>query len=139
MKAYKTYAYGPYKYTMYYKKVGEGYEVSLKSKDYTVFVGNFIHKKEATAWCKYFSKQISYFFKKYSYYSFDKKQGFYSHFMKNHFYKVYYAWLNTMFKKYSSTYNKAFSKDLKYYNTKKKTYAQQYGSKYNYKYADYQY
>lgn len=131
MKAYKQYNYGPYKYTMYYKKVGSGYEVSFKMKDETVFVGNFIHKKEAAAWCKYFTKQVSYFFKKYDYYSFQKK-SFYMHFMKNHFYKVYYAWLNTMFKKYSASYNKAFSKDLKYYNAKKKTYSEQYEYKTSY-------
>ncbi len=116
----KTYQYGDFSFKTYCKPVGQGWEVSLYCFGKPYFVGNFIHKKEAYAWWKTFNKEITSFSKTY-WCSDDTPQQWYCHFMTNHLYKKYYAFLDKMFAQYNKEYKTAFFKDVKKYNKMKKT------------------
>ena len=116
----KTYQYGDFSFKTYCKPVGQGWEVSLYCFGKPYFVGNFIHKKEAYAWWKTFNKEITSFAKTY-WCSNETPQQWYCHFMTNHLYKKYYAFLDKLFSQYNKTYKTAVFKDVKKYKQMKKT------------------
>jgi hypothetical protein len=111
----KTYQYGDFSFKTYCKPVGQGYEVSLYSFGKAYFVGNFVHKKEAMMWWKLFNRDIVQFAKKY-WCSDDTPQQWYCHFLTNHLYKNYYAFLDKLFTRYNLSYKKAYGKDVKKYH-----------------------
>ncbi len=119
MKTVKYYQCGPYRFTAYMKTVGSGYEIGLTTKDKQIFVGNFIHRKEANDYWKYMGKNIKSFFKKYTY-PFETQKTFYTHMMTSHLYRIYYSWLDSAFRKYSTSYQRDFNRDLRQYRTQRK-------------------
>ncbi len=117
----KSYNYGDFNFKTYFKAAGQGYEVSLYCGSKCYFVGNFIHKKEATMWWKTFNSEITHFAKKY-WCSDETSQQWYCAFMSNHLYKTYYAFLDKLFSQYNKTFKKAYFKDVKKYNQLKKNF-----------------
>ena len=98
----------------YCKPVGHGYEIGFTFEGKPLFVGNFIHKNEATKWWSYFNNEIRSFFNRYEFPQNGPTQWM-TKFFSNYSYKCYYAWLDKNFYKYNREYTKAFKKDdLKY-------------------------
>jgi hypothetical protein len=98
-----------------FKPVGQGYETCVTFDKKIVFVGNFIHKKEATQWWAFMTREIRTFTK--TYWLANKgAKTWYGKFFSNHLYKTYYKFLDKVFVKYNKTYKTAFSKDARKYN-----------------------
>lgn len=116
----KTYKYGPHTFKSYFKPVGNGWEVGFTHGNRTYWVGNFVHKAEATKWWGMFNKEIMTFSKRFN---FTQQMPFswYCNFLSNHMYTCYYTWLDKMFNKHETTFKKAYSKDFKRYMKMKKT------------------
>lgn len=119
MTKYKSYKCGPHSFKSYCKPVGKGYEVGFNYHGRNYFVGNFIHKAEATKWWATFNKEIQSFSKKF-WVSNEMPFNWYCNFLSNHLYKCYYTWLDKMFMKYEVNFKKAYSKDYKKYMKMKK-------------------
>lgn len=128
----KTYKYGPYTFKSYCKPVGHGWEVGFTFQNRNYFVGNFIHKAEATQWWALFNKEIVSFSKKYN---FAKEMPFnwYCNFLSNHLYTCYYNWLDKVFNKHESNFKKAYGKDFKKYMKLKKGVEHEHGAAYHLK------
>ena len=115
----KKYSNGKYKFTAYLKPAGEGWEVGFYSGEGQIFMGNFIHWKEASHWYTIMNTQIHDFSKKYTVGPMFPV-SWYTHFAKNHLYKCYYAYLDKVFTGYNRSYETAFKKDVKKYNQMQK-------------------
>jgi hypothetical protein len=74
--------------------------------DTQIFVGNFIHQKEAKKWWSFMNREIKSFATEYPY-SEEASFAWYSKFFSHHLYKAYYGWLEHEFKKYQKTFNTA--------------------------------
>lgn len=116
----KTYQYGPYTFKSYFKAVGNGWEVGFKQGNRTYWVGNFVHKAEATKWWGMFNKEIMNFSKKFNF-SANMPFAWYCNFLSNHMYTCYYTWLDKMFNKHETNFKKAYNKDFNRYMKMKKT------------------
>ena len=96
----------------YFKAVGKGWETGFVFAGKPVFVGNFIHQKEALVWFGMLNKEVSKFSKKYG--STGKVPAtWFAHFFGNHLYKSYYGFLDRLFAKYNRNYSKAVVQDLR--------------------------
>ncbi|WP_413290998.1 hypothetical protein [Bdellovibrio sp. HCB337] len=115
----KSYKYGPYTFKSYCKPVGQGWEVGFTYQNRNYFVGNFVHKTEATKWWTLFNKEIVGFSKKFTM-SADMPVTWYCNFLSNHLYTTYYTWLDKVFNKHETTFKKAYTKDFKRYMKMKK-------------------
>lgn len=118
----KYYSNGQYKFRAYMKPVGEGYEVGFYSGKTPVFVGNFIHSKEATQWYAIMNRQIRQFSKRYTVGP-KFPVNWYMHFAKNHLYKCYYGYLDRLFARYNREYDTAYKRDVRRYNRMKKNWS----------------
>lgn len=114
----KFYNYGPHKCKAYFKAVGKGWEVGFHFGSKQIFVGNFLHRKEANAWWTKMNTEFKNFSKKYLLTD-NTPVTFYSKFLSNHFYKTYYKYLDSQFATYERTFNKAVVTDLKKYKKMK--------------------
>lgn len=122
MTKYQTYKCGTYTFKSYFKPVGQGFEIGFIYHGRTYFMSNFIHKTEAITWWKMFNKEIMAFSKKF--YMNDKMPfSWYCNFLSKHLYQCYYNWLDSVFNKHERTFKRAFTKDIKKYNTMKKKFA----------------
>jgi hypothetical protein len=104
----------------YCKKVGSGWETGFTFNNRTVFVGNFIHEKEANHWYSIMTREVTRFTWRYQVGNHFPKT-WYGQFLKNHLYKTYYRYLDKVFAHYHRTYGKAWTRDVKKYNTLSKT------------------
>ncbi len=111
----KSYKMGKGFFKAYFKNVGEGFEVGLHFNRKPIFVGNFMHKKEALRWWGLMNREISQFTKRY-WVSTEANFTWYTKFFSNHLYTQYYAQLDKWFNTYSTTFKRAFNKELKKYN-----------------------
>src|SRR5580704_14501990 len=102
----KSHKCGTYTCKAYKKSVGKGFEVGLTMSGQTVFVGNFIHAKEAKAWWILMNRNVSKFAKKY-HPGPKAPLTWYCKFMSNYMYKTYYNYLDTQFSKYHRGFNTA--------------------------------
>jgi hypothetical protein len=117
----KTYRYGKYSCKTYYKTVGNGFETGFVFGGKPVFVGNFIHANEAQRWFGIMNHEIRRFGRKYTVgHAFPAP--WFMHFMKNHLYKFYYAYLDKLFARYNRDFHRAFTKDFKKYKQMKHRY-----------------
>lgn len=107
----------------YYSPEGEGWEVGFYFQGKPIFVGNFIHKKEATQWYGMMNAEITKFSKRYT---FGPKfpVAFFKKFIGNHLYSCYYAHLDKIFTKYKSHFKKAVTSDIRKYSSLKKSWPQ---------------
>ena len=113
------YKFGSYKCHAYTKTVGQGWEVGFYFGNHCVFVGNFIHYKEAAAWWTLMNKELRTFTKRYGVGG-DASLTWYTKFFSHHLYKAYYAFLDHEFAKYHRDYDKACKQDVKKYSSYKK-------------------
>ena len=116
----KVYKYGPHTCKAYFKSAGKGYEVGFHFGKTPIFVGNFIHKSEATKWWSLMNKEIKTFTKRFGLTA-KAPVTFYRKFLSNHLYKAYYGWLDKQFNKYERNYNKAVVSGKKQYTKLQKT------------------
>lgn len=121
----KKYLYGKFYFTAYYKTAGNGFEVGMTYGKKTIFVGNFIHKEEATKWFAMMNSECKTFVKKY-WINNNVSTAWYCNFFKNHLYTTYYSFLDKLFADYKYSYKKAFKKDATRYKTMKKSWDHDY-------------
>ncbi len=117
-KKTKDYNYYGYNFKAYYMNAGHGYEVGFTFEGKPLFVGNFVHKKEAMEWWKNFNNEIVYFFGKYEF-PVKGPHQYMTKFFTNYIYTEYYAWLDKKFAKYNKEYAKAWKHDEKNYKKMK--------------------
>ena len=98
-----TYKYGKHTCKAYKKPVGKGWEVGFYFGATQIFVGNFIHQKEANAWWTKMNMEVRKFSKRYALPK-TASPAFFTKFMTNHMYKAYYTFLDREFTKYTRTY-----------------------------------
>lgn len=116
----KTYKFGKYNCYAYLKTVGRGYEVGFYFGTTPVFVGNFIHKTEATQYWTALNKEFKHFAKKY-WMGPETSFSWYAKFFTNHLYTHYYNYLDRKFASYKRTYTHEFKKyETKYKKVSKK-------------------
>jgi hypothetical protein len=119
MTTTRTYKYGKHTCKAYKKPVGKGFEVGFTFGATQIFVGNFIHAKEATAWWGMMNNEVKRFSKRYGMTA-KAPVGWYSKFLSHHIYKVYYNHLDKQFSKYQKGYTKAFRRDERQYTHMKR-------------------
>ena len=103
----------------YLKPCGNGFEVGFMVNGNAVFVGNFIHTKEANLWWSLLNREIRQFSRKYSV-GRTFPLSWYKHFISNHLYKTYYSFLDRIFTRYNRDFERAVSKDVRKYQQIKK-------------------
>lgn len=118
---YKNYKFGEMTFKSYFRPVGHGYEVGLTYDGKPIFVGNFVHKTEATYWWKHMSQHLRGFVSKHEYIP-TASATWYCKYVSNYVYKYYYAWLDKAFNKYTKEYTKASASDYKEYKKYEKYY-----------------
>jgi len=110
----KTYRYGKWNFKAYQKTVGQGYEVGLYFNNKPIFVGNFIRANEAAKWWNQLNREVRGFTKRY-WATRTTSAQWYGKFFSNHLYRTYYTFLDRLFTKYNTTYNRAFNTNVKKY------------------------
>ncbi len=116
----RTYKYGKYTCKAYKKTAGKGWEVGFTFAGHPVFVGNFIHAKEANAWFSMMDKEAHKFSKKYAAAP-NAPTTWTAKFMSNCMYKAYYSYLDREFTKYQRGFTQAVKQDERRYTNFKKT------------------
>lgn len=106
----KTFKYGKHTCKAYKKPVGKGWEVGLTLGTHPIFVGNFIHTKEANTWFAIMTAEVRKFTKRYSPAA-KAPTAWLRKFWSNSMYKAYYTFLDRQFSKYNSTYSRAVRAD----------------------------
>ena len=108
------------KCSSYFTPAGEGWEVGFTFQGETLFVGNFIHKKEGSQWFRMMNAEITKFSKKYP---FGPKfpVSFFKKFIETHLYSCYYTHLDKLFAQYTRSYKKAHVSHMQKYAVMKKT------------------
>ncbi|MGE4132526.1 MAG: hypothetical protein AB7F86_12860 [Bdellovibrionales bacterium] len=104
-----TYKYGKHTCKAYKKTVGKGWEVGFTFGSTQIFVGNFIHTKEANAWWTMMNTEVKKFGRRYALPK-NASATFFSKFLSNYIYKAYYTFLDRQFTKYNRTYTQACKK-----------------------------
>ena len=84
-----------------------------------LFVGNFIHAKEANEWYTKMNQEVAKFSKKY-WITPKSPKTFYKKFLSNHLYKTYYAWVNKCLNKHNRDFTREFNKTERKYKQLKK-------------------
>jgi hypothetical protein len=97
---------------------GEGWEVGFHFQGKPLFVGNFVHKTEATQWYRYMNTEITKFSRQYTFGP-GFPMSFFKKFIGNHLYSRYYSFLDKVFAKHKSHFKKAVTSDLRKYSTMK--------------------
>jgi len=115
----KLYRHGKLSYKAYLKPAGRGWEVGFVTGSKDLFIGNFLHSKEANAWYTQMNKEIQKFSTKY-WITPKSPKAFYQKFITNNLYKQYYKYLDKCFSKYNRDFTRDFNKDVKKYNQLKK-------------------
>lgn len=115
----KKYRYGKYAFKSYFKKAGLGYEIGFSFENKPLFVGNFIHSKEANDWWKKMNTELKTFTKRF--WITDKApKSWYKKFLQSHLYHTYYTYLDKAFTKYTRDYQKTYNQEFKKYKKLKK-------------------
>jgi hypothetical protein len=117
----KTYRYGKTVCKAHFKTAGLGWEVSFYFDGKPLFVGNFVHQKEATAWYTVMNKELNQFSRRYTI-GYKFPIAWFSHFLKNHLYTEYYGFLDKVFVSHQRDYGKALKKDYRQFKATKKNY-----------------
>ena len=118
----KSYRHGKSMGKTYLKSVGEGWETGFIFEGKAVFVGNFVHVKEATEWFSMLNREIRTFSKKYTVGNRFPATWF-KHFMKNHLYMSYYSYLDRVFTKHNKNFHQAVVRDIRKYQQLKRNWS----------------
>jgi len=116
------YKYGKYSCKAYKKSCGKGWEVGFTFAGHEVFVGNFIHAKEANAWWTKMNAEVQKFGKKYVAAP-NAPVTWTCKFLSNLMYKSYYSYLDREFMKYHRNFTSKVRKDERRYSHIKKAHA----------------
>ncbi len=119
----KQYRSGKYTFRSYLKNVGEGFEVGFYFGHDPIFVGNFIHSKEANQWFGIMNRQIRQFSKKYTVGP-KFPISWFTNFCKNHLYKCYYTYIDRLLARHNRTFETKFRKDVRKYNRMKRNWSE---------------
>lgn len=114
-----TYKYGKWTCKAYKKSVGKGWEIGFMFGSTQIFVGNFIHAKEANAWWTKMNAEVNKFSKRYAIPK-NASPTFFCKFMTNHMYKTYYSFLDKEFTKYNRNYTQTCKKFERQFTSMKK-------------------
>lgn len=117
----RTYKYGKYSCKAYKKPCGKGWEVGFHYAGQEIFVGNFIHAREANAWWTKMNMEVRRFCKRYALPT-NASTTFFCRFWSNYMYKCYYTFLDRQFTKYNSGYAHAVRKDERRFAKMRKHY-----------------
>jgi hypothetical protein len=112
----KTFRYGIWYFKAYRKTVGHGYEVGLTHNQKPIFVGNFIHSREADRWWTEMTGGTTHFLNRF-WPSGTTSRTWYCTFLSNYLYKTYYTFLDRLFTGYNRNYGRAFTTNCKQYRT----------------------
>jgi len=112
------YKLGNRKCAAYMKPVGVGYEVGFTCGRETIFVGNFVHQREATKWWGLMNKEMKTFTRRYRV-GVEASWSWYSKFFSHHLYKCYYGFLDQQFTRYQTEFTRACKADVKKYKAYK--------------------
>jgi len=112
----KVYKHGTYKFTAYFKPAGNGWEVGFKHGTKPIFMGNFVHKKEANEWYTRMNNEIASFSKKY-WVGPDFSMAWYQKFFSKHLYQHYYTYVDKVLTAHQRDYKRELTKDVKRYKT----------------------
>lgn len=118
----KTYKWGKFTGKAYKKPAGNGWEVGFTTGTQAIFVGNFIHAKEATAWWTLMNQNLRKFSKRYAPTP-TTPTAWYRKFLSNYVYKAYYTFLEREFTKYHRGYKKAVAQDTRRFSNFQKAWA----------------
>lgn len=110
----KPYHFGDLKFEAYFRPAGFGWECGVKCKGKPVFVGNFVHKSEATLWWKELNKYMTQFCHKYEFME-NAPPTWYPKFVGHYLYKHYYGFLDKVFTAHNRTYARHFTTDVTNY------------------------
>lgn len=116
----KVYKHGNHKFTAYFKTVGQGFEVGFKNGKKQIFLGNFVHKKEANEWYTKMNKEIETFSKKY-WVGPDCSMQWYQKFFSKHLHQHYYKYLDKVMESHHRSYKKELDAEMKKYKSLRKT------------------
>ncbi len=116
----RNYKYGKYTCKAYKKPAGKGWEVGFTYAGQQIFVGNFIHAKEANAWWTLMNKEAHKFSKKYAAVP-TAPTSWTTKFMSNYMYKSYYSFLDREFTKYQRGFTHAVKQDERRYTNFKRS------------------
>jgi len=105
----------------YFTTAGEGWEVGFLLQGKTVFIGNFVHQKEATRWFAMLNREVTSFAKKYPVGP-KFPVTFWRSFLGNHLYTSYYTFLDRLMAKHTAEYRRATLRDRKRFNKISKTF-----------------
>jgi hypothetical protein len=111
-----SYRFGKFFFKAFFKPVGQGWEVSVTFDRKNIFVGNFIHRAEASTWWNIVNREIRTFTKTY-WIANKAAKTWYGNFFSAHLYKNYYKYLDRLFARYQRTYSTQFSKNVRRYNS----------------------
>lgn len=106
----KMFKHGKYNCKAYKKAVGKGFEVGLTLGGHEIFVGNFIHGKEAGEWWKIMTAEMHKFSKRYGP-SPNAPMALYTKFLSNSMYKAYYGYVDRAIGKHSRGLNQLVRMD----------------------------
>ena len=98
----------------YLKPVGSGWEVGFVYGTKPLFVGNFVHSKEANTWFGLMNREIRTFTRKYTVTN-RVSTTWYTHFLSSQLYKKYYLYLDRLLARHNRNWNKAVNRDLRTY------------------------
>lgn len=115
----RTYKYGKYTCKAYKKPCGKGFEIGFTFGGHEVFVGNFIHSREANAWWTIMNAELKKFGKKYAAAP-NAPLTWTCKFMSNYIYKAYYNYLDREFSKHHRGFTQAVRKDERRYSSMKR-------------------
>jgi len=115
----KTYRYGNVTCKAVLCAAGKGWETVFYFNHKPVFVGNFVHSKEALRWWGFMNREISKFGRKYTA-GHKFPAAWVSNFLGNLLHKQYYIFLEKLFIGHHRAYQKAFVRDFRRFQTIRK-------------------
>ena len=99
MKTLK-YRHGNINCKSYFQTAGNGFEVGFIFGRETIFIGNFIHKAEATRWYSKMNKEIRSFAKRFKIAPYAP-MNWYKKFLSHTLYGCYYTFINQVIPKHN--------------------------------------
>lgn len=104
MTKMKNFKFGKMTFKAYCKPAGNGFEVGFTYLGKPVFVGNFIHRNEATKWWALMNTSAQNFCRNHEFVP-TASPTWYSKYLGHMLYKNYYLFLDKQFSKYQKTYS----------------------------------